>query len=57
MRIGLVNQHDARNVRSWSGILHFMAKSLEEHVGEVVYLGPDDSLMSPRRVCPTLACV
>lgn len=42
MRIGFVNQHDARNVRSWSGILHFMAKSLEEHVGEVVYLGPDD---------------
>jgi glycosyltransferase involved in cell wall biosynthesis len=46
MRIGFVNQHDARNVRSWSGILHFMAQSLEEHVGEVVYLGPDDSLMT-----------
>lgn len=46
MRIGFVNQHDARNVRSWSGILHFMAKSLEEHVGEVVYLGPDDSLLT-----------
>jgi glycosyltransferase involved in cell wall biosynthesis len=46
MRIGFVNQHDARNVRSWSGILHFMAKSLEEHVGEVVYLGPDGSLLT-----------
>ena len=46
MRIGFVNRFDARNIRSWSGILYFMAKSLEEHVGEVIYLGPDESFMT-----------
>jgi len=42
-RIGFVHRFDARNIRSWSGIFFFMAKSLETHVGEVVYLGPDNS--------------
>jgi hypothetical protein len=46
MRIGFVNRFDAGNIRSWSGILYFMAKSLEEHVGEVIYPGPDKSFMT-----------
>jgi glycosyltransferase involved in cell wall biosynthesis len=41
MRIGFVNRLDPHSVRSWSGILPFMAKALQKHVGEVVYLGPN----------------
>jgi glycosyltransferase involved in cell wall biosynthesis len=41
--IGFVNRFDARDVRSWSGTLYFMARALEEHVGDVAYLGPDKS--------------
>jgi glycosyltransferase involved in cell wall biosynthesis len=43
LRIGFVHRFDARNIRSWSGIFFFMAQALEDHVGEVVYLGPDNS--------------
>ena len=43
LRIGFVHRFDARNIRSWSGIFFFMSRALENHVGEVVYLGPDDS--------------
>ncbi len=46
LRIGFVNRFDARNVRSWSGTLYFMAQALEQHVGEVIYLGPDDSTLT-----------
>jgi glycosyltransferase involved in cell wall biosynthesis len=42
-KIGFVHRFDARDIRSWSGIFFFMAKALEDHVGEVVYLGPDKS--------------
>jgi glycosyltransferase involved in cell wall biosynthesis len=42
-RIGFVHRFDARKISSWSGIFFFMAKALEDHVGEVVYLGPDSS--------------
>jgi glycosyltransferase involved in cell wall biosynthesis len=38
-----LNRFDARNVRSWSGTLYFMARALEQHVGNVAYLGPDKS--------------
>jgi glycosyltransferase involved in cell wall biosynthesis len=50
IRIGFVNRFDARNVHSWSGTLYFMARALERHVGEVVYLGPDDSALT-RQLC------
>lgn len=43
LRIGFVHRFDARNIRSWSGIFFFMSRALETHVGEVVYLGPDNS--------------
>jgi glycosyltransferase involved in cell wall biosynthesis len=38
-----VHRFDAQNIRSWSGTFFFMAHALEEHVGEVIYLGPDRS--------------
>lgn len=44
LRIGFVHRFDARNIRTWSGIFVFMCQALEAHVGEIVYLGPDDSL-------------
>jgi glycosyltransferase involved in cell wall biosynthesis len=43
LRIGFVHRFNAQNIRSWSGTFFFMARALEEHVGDVVYLGPDDS--------------
>jgi glycosyltransferase involved in cell wall biosynthesis len=43
IKIGFVHRFDARDVRSWSGTLYSMAKALEAHAGEVVYLGPDKS--------------
>ncbi len=43
LRIGFVHRFDARNIRSWSGIFYFMSQSLNANVGEVVYLGPDNS--------------
>lgn len=46
LRIGLVHRADARDIRSWSGIFYFMAQSLQKHVGDVVYLGPDRSRKS-----------
>jgi len=44
LRIGLLHRFDARDIRTWSGILFFMSRALETHVGEVVYLGPDKSI-------------
>ena len=46
MRIGIVNRFNVADVRSLSGTPYFMAKALREHVGEVIYLGPDDSLLT-----------
>jgi glycosyltransferase involved in cell wall biosynthesis len=43
LRIGFVHRFDARKISSWSGIFFFMSRALETHVGEVVYLGPDNS--------------
>ena len=43
LRIGFVHRFDARNIRSWSGAFFFMAQALQNHVGDVVYLGPDAS--------------
>ncbi len=46
LRIGFVHRFDARSIRSWSGIFYFMCQALESHIGEVVYLGPDNSFGS-----------
>ena len=40
MRIAFLTANDPNNKRSWSGIHYYMAKALERHVGEVIYLGP-----------------
>jgi glycosyltransferase involved in cell wall biosynthesis len=46
MKIGIVNRFQVDNVHSLSGTPHFMGKALREHVGEVIYLGPDNSLLT-----------
>jgi glycosyltransferase involved in cell wall biosynthesis len=46
MKIGIVQRADVADVRSLSGYPHFMAKTLEKHVGEVVYLSPDRTLLT-----------
>lgn len=43
IKIGFVHRFDAQDIRAWSGTLYFMARALEEHVGDVMYLGPDRS--------------
>ena len=43
LKIGFVHRFDARDIRSWSGIFYFMSQALNSHVGDVVYLGPDNS--------------
>ena len=40
MRIAFLTANDPKNKKSWSGIHYYMAKALERHVGEVIYLGP-----------------
>ncbi len=46
MRIGVIQREDVRNVRSLSGIPYFATRALEQHVGEVVSIGPDRSLLT-----------
>ncbi len=46
IKIGIVQRSDVGDVRSLSGYPYFMAKALEKHVGKVVRLYPDDSLLT-----------
>ena len=46
MRIAIVQREDARDITVHSGVYYFMAQSLAKHVGQVVYLCPDRSLIS-----------
>lgn len=46
MKIGIVHRANVADVRTLSGVPYFMARALQEHVGEVLYLGPDDSLLT-----------
>jgi glycosyltransferase involved in cell wall biosynthesis len=46
MRIGIIHRSNVADVRFLSGTPYFMAKALQELVGEVVHLGPDDSLLT-----------
>lgn len=46
MRIGIVSRSNVADVRALSGVPYFMAKALQNHVGEVIFLGPDDSLLT-----------
>ncbi len=40
LRIGFLTPQDPLNKRSWSGTIPFMAKALQEHCGDVTFLGP-----------------
>lgn len=40
LKIAFLTATDARDKRSRSGTLYYMAKSLQEHCGDVYYLGP-----------------
>jgi glycosyltransferase involved in cell wall biosynthesis len=46
LKIGILQREDVTDVRHLSGIPYFMVKALREHVGEVVFLGPDRSLLT-----------
>jgi len=46
MKIAIVHRADVANVRSLSGFPFFMARALQKHAGEVVYLCPDESLLT-----------
>lgn len=40
LKIGFLTAHDPADRRAWSGIIHYLASSLERHAGEVIPLGP-----------------
>lgn len=46
MRIGVLHRRDVSDVRALSGCPYFMVKALRRHVGEVVQLGPDHSVVT-----------
>ena len=46
IKIAIIQREDARDVKCHSGVFYFMAKALEKHVGEIVYVCPDDSLLT-----------
>jgi glycosyltransferase involved in cell wall biosynthesis len=39
MKIAYVTSHDPRNIGSWSGIVYYMGKTLEEKFNDVAYIG------------------
>lgn len=41
MKIGVLAFDDPDNIRTWSGVPHFMTRQLRERVGETVYLRTD----------------
>lgn len=40
LRIAYLTANDPRDKRSWSGIHHFLSSALQEHCGDVDFLGP-----------------
>jgi len=46
VKIAVVNRSEVADVSLSSGYPHFMARALQAHVGEVVYLSPDKSLVT-----------
>lgn len=46
MKIGLLHRSDVENIKTLSGVPFYMGKALERNVGEVIYLGPDKSMLS-----------
>lgn len=50
LTVAFVQHQDARDVRSWSGILFFAKEAIERHVGRVVDLSPGPLNLVPLRV-------
>jgi glycosyltransferase involved in cell wall biosynthesis len=46
LRIAVLQRANIADVRTLSGFPHFMLKALQEHVGDVSYLGPDHSILT-----------
>ncbi len=40
MKIAILHAYDTRDKRAWSGIIHYMARALESHCGEIFHLSP-----------------
>ncbi len=53
-RVALIQHRDARDVRTWSGTVHFAKGAVERHVGDVVDLSPVPVKMLPFRVARRL---
>lgn len=53
-RVALIQHRDARDVRTWSGTVHFAKGALERHVGPVVDLSPVPVKLLPFRVARRL---
>lgn len=47
MKIAYVTGDDPHNLKSWSGLSHYIAESLKPHGAEIHYLGPLESVVSP----------
>jgi glycosyltransferase involved in cell wall biosynthesis len=46
MKIGMLHRSNLAEVRSLSGVPYFMAKALQEHVGDVAYISLEDSFLT-----------
>lgn len=53
-RVALIHPGDARDVRTWSGTVHFSKLAIERHVGPVVDLTPAPVRLLPLRVVRSL---
>lgn len=52
LRIGYLTSNDPRDRRSWSGTHYYISRALQEHCGEVCYLGPIQPFpMLPAKIC------
>lgn len=57
LKVALVQYRDARDVRNWSGTLHFSKRAVDRHVGSVIDLSPAPVNFFPFRVARKLVQV
>jgi glycosyltransferase involved in cell wall biosynthesis len=57
LKVALVQYRDARDVRNWSGTLHFSKGAVDRHVGPVIDLSPAPVNFFPFRVARKLVQV
>ncbi len=48
LRIGFLSSRDPGDRRAWSGVMHYLARTLSAHCGEVIALGPVESARRKR---------